>query len=81
MNRSTIARAVLCTFALAAAPAAARLTEINVSSVEPFAEGAAFGSAGAYERVKGTFKVGLDPADQRNKVIVNIDKAPRNAAG
>ncbi len=57
------------------------LTEINIVAVEPFADGAAFGATGAYERVRGTFKGALDPADARNKVIVNIDKAPRNAAG
>jgi hypothetical protein len=31
--------------------------------------------------VKGTFKGELDPRDPRNRVIVNLDKAPRNAAG
>lgn len=81
MKRSTITRATLYALVLAAAPAAARLTEINVATVEPFAEGAAFGAAGAYERVKGTFKGELDPADPRNVVIVNIDKAPKNASG
>ena len=81
MHRSVIASALACALVLVAAPAAARLTEINVASVEPFADGAAFGDTGAYERVKGTFKGELDPADPRNKVIVNIDKAPRNAAG
>ena len=81
MTRSHIAPALACVLALAAAPAAARLTEINVASVEPFAEGAALGETGAYERVTGTFKGELDPADPRNKAIVNIDKAPRNAAG
>jgi len=54
---------------IAAAPAAARLTEINVTAIEPFADGMAFGDAGAYERVKGTFRGELDPADPRNKVI------------
>ena len=61
--------------------AAAHVTEFNIVAVEPFAEGSAFGNAGAYERVRGTFKGELDPADARNKVIVNLDKAPRNAAG
>ncbi|MGH8640577.1 MAG: alpha/beta hydrolase domain-containing protein [Burkholderiales bacterium] len=75
------AGAALCALALAAAPAAARLTEITVTAVEPFAAGARFGDTGAYERVKGTFKGGLDPADPRNQVIVNLDKAPKNAAG
>ena len=44
-------------------------------------DGAAYGATGAYERVRGTFKGELDPADARNKVIVNLDKAPRNARG
>jgi hypothetical protein len=76
-----MAGAALCALALAAPPAAARLTEITVTSVEPFANGARFGDTGAYERVKGTFKGELNLADPRNQVIVNLDKAPRNAAG
>ena len=31
-------------------PAAARVTEINTKTVEPFANGAAFGDSGSYER-------------------------------
>lgn len=79
MKKSVVVCTV-CVFA-AAAPAGARITEINVTTVNPFAEGASFGDNGAYERVKGTYKGELDPADPRNKVIVNIDKAPRNAGG
>ena len=59
----------------------ARITEINVQKVEPFANGATFGNTGAYERVWGVAKGELDPADARNKVIVNINKALRNARG
>lgn len=81
MKGIIIARAALCALVFAAPPSLARLTEINVTAVEPFAESHAFGNAGAYERVRGTFKGELDPADPRNKVIVNLDKAPRNAAG
>jgi len=78
MNTS---RAILFALALAAAPAIASVTEISVVSVEPLAGGVAFGDAGGYERVKGTFRGELDAADPRNRVIVNLDKAPRNAAG
>lgn len=74
-------RALGCALVVASSLVQARLTEIRVLSVEPLAEGHAFGSAGAYERVKGVFKGELDPADPRNQAIVNIDKAPRNAAG
>jgi hypothetical protein len=81
MNPGPIVRGALCALLVFAAPAAARLTEILVTSVEPFADGHPFGEAGAYERVKGTFRGELDPADPRNRVIVNLEKAPRNAAG
>jgi len=81
MNPYLFARTALCALALAAAPAGARVTDINVTAVEPFADGTSFGNTGAYERVKGTFKGELDPADPRNKVIVNLEKAPKNAAG
>ena len=67
--------------ALAMQTTSAQVLEFNIATVEPFAEGATFGNAGAYERVRGTFKGELDPNDARNKVIVNLDKAPRNAAG
>ena len=79
MQKVAVAHMLACT--ALTAPAFARVTEINVNAVEPFAEAAAFGDTGAYERVRGTFKGELDPADVRNKVIVNLDRAPRNAAG
>src|SRR5436305_8540392 len=61
--------------------ASAMLTTMTITSVEPLAPGSTFGSTGAYERVKGTFSGELDPRDPRNRVIVNIENAPRNAAG
>jgi hypothetical protein len=72
---------LLCALTLVALPATARLTEIKTVAVEPFAAGATFGDTGAYERVRGTYKGELDPRDARNRVIVNLDKAPRNARG
>ena len=77
----TALRACSCALLLAAAPAAAHVTTITITAVEPFAPGTSFGQAGAYERVKGVFRGELDPQDARNRVIVNLDKAPRNAAG
>ncbi|KMO17939.1 alpha/beta hydrolase domain-containing protein [Methylobacterium platani] len=74
-----LAGALSC--ALLAWPAAARITAIEVTSVEPFADGAAFGEAGAYERVVGTARGELDPADPANAGITDIALAPRNARG
>ena len=78
---TVVVRAVACALVLACAPALARLTSMNVTAIEPFAPGTVFGQTGAYERVKGTFSGELDPRDPRNRVIVNIENAPRNAAG
>ena len=76
-----VLRACAWLLLLACAPAFARLTSITVTAVEPFAPGTGFGNTGSYERVKGVFRGELDPQDARNRVIVNIDKAPRNASG
>lgn len=64
-----------------AGPAAARIVAVSVQQVQPFAEGRPFGDAGPYERVTGVAQGELDPADLRNRAIVNLAKAPRNAEG
>ena len=47
MFANAAARAVLCALAVAAAPGGARVTEFNVTAVEPFADGASFGATRA----------------------------------
>ncbi|WP_267427830.1 alpha/beta hydrolase domain-containing protein [Methylobacterium sp. GC_Met_2] len=78
-TRRLLACALGC--ALGVTPAHARITSIEINTVEPFAEGAEFGSAGAYERVIGAAHGELDPADPANAGIVDIALAPRNARG
>ncbi len=67
--------------ALTTADALARVTRFVVESREPYAAGATFGTAGAFERLVGTASMEVDPGDPLNAVIVNLDKAPRNARG
>jgi hypothetical protein len=55
--------------------------ELRIDAVEPFAEGRSWGAAGAYERVRGVVSGTLDPAAPGNRGIVDLDKAPTNAAG
>lgn len=43
--------------------------------------GQAFGTVGAYERISGRFTGELDPADPHNRIINDLDLAPRNARG
>ena len=46
-----------------------------------FAEGHAFGESGSYERLIGTVSFALDPEDQNNENIVDLQYAPRNSDG
>ena len=57
------------------------ITGITITRREPFANGAAFGQVGAYEKIIGTARGALDPANSANTVIVGLDIAPRNEAG
>ena len=59
----------------------ARVTKFVVEERIPFAAGTEWGQAGSYERLKGTVFMEVDPADPLNSVIVNLDRAPRNARG
>lgn len=56
-----------------ASPSSARLTRINIESSTPAKDG--------YEVLRGTFEGEVDPKDMKNKVIVDLDKAPRNVRG
>ncbi|MGE3577108.1 MAG: alpha/beta hydrolase domain-containing protein [Vicinamibacterales bacterium] len=66
---------------LTAALAEARVVRLDIQQTRPFAAGASWGTAGPYERLDGVAHFEVDPRDPLNAVIVNIDKAPRNARG
>src|SRR3954451_20699559 len=57
------------------------ITNIDIAAVEPFADGRGFGEAGPYVRIYGVARGELDPASPQNAVIVDLDKAERNARG
>ena len=61
--------------------AEARVVRWVVEERLPFASGMEWGTAGPYERLKGTAYMEVDPKDPLNALIVNLDKAPRNARG
>ncbi len=66
---------------LLAGPAAAKLTGLAVVSQEPFADGASFGDAGPYVRIRALARGELDPKDPANTGIALLAQAPRNARG
>ena len=61
--------------------AQARITRIDIASVEPAFGGQSFGDAGAYELVTGKAHGEVDPALPANSLIQDIALAPRNARG
>src|SRR5215510_13358319 len=59
----------------------AGLLRIELSERSDVLAGKAFGAAGPYERLVGRAYFGVDPKLPANKIICDIDKAPRNDSG
>ena len=59
----------------------ARVDRFEITLREPFADGAEFGTVGAYERIRGKIHYSLDPELVQNQAIVDLQNAPRNDAG
>jgi hypothetical protein len=79
--RCRIVAALLLSVACFASPASARVERVEILSREPFAAGAEFGDAGAYEKLRGRAVFVLDPAATANAPIADLALAPRNARG
>jgi len=74
--------ATACAAFAAHSDAAAQVTRIDIDVVEsPALDGQRFGTVGPYERLRGTAYGEVDPNDPLNQDIVNLEHAPRNAAG
>ncbi|MBI4484166.1 MAG: hypothetical protein HY652_14925 [Acidobacteria bacterium] len=59
----------------------ARITKIVIEKKEPFANGHEFPVTGAYEKLIGKAYGAVHPENPLNKMIVNLNKAPRNQKG
>lgn len=59
----------------------AALLRIELSERSDVLAGKSFGSAGPYERLIGKAYFAVDPANPANRIISDIDKAPRNERG
>jgi hypothetical protein len=59
----------------------AAVSQVSIESVQPFADGAKFGKAGAYEIVTGRFVGELDTEIPQNKIIVGLKHAKPNQNG
>jgi Alpha/beta hydrolase domain len=57
------------------------ITRLVVQRREPFANGHEFPITGAYEKLVGKVYGEVDPKNRLNRIIVNLDRAPRNRRG
>ena len=57
------------------------VTQFEITSRRPLAEGREFGDVGRYEEVQGILRFAVDPNHESNSRITDIGLAPRNAQG
>ena len=67
--------------ALAPALALAEVTRVEISTRQDVLAGKSFGNVGPYEKLVGKVFFAVDPQDRHNKIIADLDKAPRNSQG
>src|SRR5438552_3213717 len=66
---------------LVAAPLSAEVVRIEVQSRSDLAGGQPFGAAGPFEKISGKIFFAVDPTLPANRIVADIERAPRNAAG
>jgi len=78
-----IRSAVILAVLLVVAPALSRaeLTRVEIATRVDVLNGRAFGNVGPYEKLRGTAHFAVDPANEHNRIIADIDLAPRNSEG
>jgi len=54
---------------------------IEITHRERYAGGTEFGATGAYERIDGTITFAVDPENEANQSVVDLDLAPRDTEG
>jgi hypothetical protein len=59
----------------------AEVTRIEISSRHDVLGGKAFGSVGSYEKLSGKVYFAVAPDNPHNRIIVDLDKAPRSKQG
>jgi hypothetical protein len=57
------------------------VVDLRIENRTPYADGAAFGQVGPYERIDGVLEFAVDPTHTANGQIVDLGLAPREADG
>ncbi len=72
---------ILALLFLTAGPASADVVRVVVEDRADVAGGTAYGLAGPYEKLAGMVHFEVDPANPANRIVTDIDFAPRNDRG
>jgi Alpha/beta hydrolase domain len=76
------ATALVAAIIVWASPCAAKVVKFKIVQVEsPAFEGRTFGAVGTYDRILASATIAVAPDNPHNTIIVDIDRAPRNAQG
>ena len=57
------------------------VVETEIKKKAPYAEGQSFGEAGVYERIDGVVTFAVDPENEANRSIVDLNLTPRDTDG
>jgi hypothetical protein len=79
--RTILSTGILLAFVASAAPASGEVVRIEVQSRNDLVGGQPFGAAGPYEKLAGRVYFAVDPSLPANRIVTDLDKAPRNSAG
>jgi len=80
-SRAKVVCGALAVSCVLAAPLSAEVVRIEVQSRSDLAGGVPFGTAGPYEKLAGKIFFAVDPALPANRIVTDLDKAPRSAGG
>jgi hypothetical protein len=72
---------LLVALVLFTAPVYADVVRVDVTSRRDVLTGRAFGTTGGYETLAGKLHFAIDPRNDANRIITDLDKAPVNADG
>jgi hypothetical protein len=83
MQKDQSFRFILVLVLLFAVPTGLRaeVTRVEIAARYDAASGTTFGTTGVYEQLVGKIFFAVDPTNPRNRVIVDLDRAPRNESG
>ena len=81
MSTRTIAVGLFVVVTVAPTLATAEVTRAEIIARRDVLGGRPFGSSGAYEHIVGRLHFAVDPAHPRNRLIVDLDRAPKNPNG